>query len=322
MKMLKIFLLGLIATTLLVGCGEKKNDSSNLSSDINSGISKVESGVSSGLSDLESKMDFDTSKNSTPESSEGAPISGASSDIPAEIHITPDTIDLNSLDNKKQGWGQGVQLDEKNRPISSIKFQEKYGKYDAFFIKNDVKTIYLTFDQGYENGYTASILDTLKEKNIKALFFVTMDYAKKQPELVKRMIAEGHLVGNHSDNHVSYPTVTIETCESETMNLHNYISENFGYNMTLFRPPMGEFSDRVLAQLQQLGYKTVFWSYAYKDWEVNNQMEPQKALEKLNNALHDGAIYLLHTVGSTNNQILGDFIDYALSQGYQFKTLS
>ena len=332
MKAMKILCAGLVAAMMFTGCNAVGNGASDLGSDISSGISDVESGVSSGMSNLESdvssgisdgKSDLssavsdESDKNNN--SSESAPTSGASSEVPAEIHVSPATVDLSSLDGTKQEWGQGVQLDDQNRPISALQFQEKYGKYDAYFIGNDEKVIYLTFDEGYENGYTATILDTLKEKNVPAVFFVTMDYVKKQPDLVKRMIDEGHAVGNHSDKHVSYPTVSAERCEQETMNLHNYISENFGYQMTLFRPPMGEFSERVLAQTQQLGYKTMLWSYAYKDWDPKNQMETGKALEKVNGALHNGAIYLLHAVGSTNNDILGDFIDYARSQGYEFK---
>lgn len=332
MKAMKILCAGLVAAVMFTGCKAVEDGASDLGSDISSGISDVESGVSSGMSNLESdvssgisdgKSDLssavsdESDKNNN--SSESAPTSGASSEVPTEIHVSPATVDLSSLDGTKQGWGQGVQLDDQNRPISALQFQEKYGKYDAYFIGNDEKVIYLTFDEGYENGYTATILDTLKEKNVPAVFFVTMDYVTKEPDLVKRMIDEGHAVGNHSDKHVSYPTVSTERCEQETMNLHNYIKENFGYQMTLFRPPMGEFSERVLAQTQQLGYKTMLWSYAYKDWDPKNQMETGKALEKVNGALHNGAIYLLHAVGSTNNDILGDFIDYARSQGYEFK---
>jgi len=313
MKSIKLLSVCLVAAMMLAGCGNKDK------TDGNSMISDVESKVNSTVSDVESGIESMMPEESK-EVSKEAP-SGVSSEIQTEVHISPSHYDFSNLDNTKQGWGQGVQLDDKNRPISSLKYQEKYGKYDAYFIGEGEKNIYLTFDEGYENGYTSTILDTLKEKNVKAVFFVTMDYAKKQPELIKRMIAEGHVVGNHSEKHISYPTADIARCEAETMNLHNYVLDNFGYEMTLFRPPMGEFSERVLAQVQSLGYKTLFWSYAYKDWEVDNQMDEATALEKVKGALHDGALYLLHAVGSTNNAILGDFIDYAHSQGYQFKII-
>ncbi len=331
-KAIKILCAGLVAAMMFAGCKTVENGASDLGSDISSGISDVESGISSGMSDLGSDIssgisdgksdlssDLSDENDKSDHSSESAPASGASSEVAAEIHVSPATVDLSTLDGTKQGWGQGVQLDDQNRPISALQFQEKYGKYDAYFIGDDQKVIYLTFDEGYENGYTATILDTLREKNVPAVFFVTMDYVEKEPDLVQRMIDEGHAVGNHSDKHVSYPTVSTERCEQETMNLHNYINEKFNYQMTLFRPPMGEFSERVLAQTQQLGYKTMLWSYAYKDWDPDNQMEPAKALEKLNGALHNGAIYLLHAVGKTNSDILGYFIDYARSQGYEFE---
>ncbi len=320
MKSIKLLSVCLVAALMLVGCGNNDKGTSDTGSDINSAVSDVESKVSSGLTDMESGIESMMPGESNV-TSEEAPSSGASSETVKEVQIAPADIELSNLDNTKQGWGQGVQVDDKNRPVSSLKYQEKYGKYDAYFIGDGEKTIYLTFDEGYENGYTATILDTLKEKNVKAVFFVTMDYAKKQPELIKRMIAEGHTVGNHSDKHISYPTADITRCEAETMNLHNYIFENFGYEMTLFRPPMGEFSERVLAQVQSLGYKTLLWSFAYKDWEVDNQPDEAASLQKINGALHDGALYLLHAVGSTNNNILGDFIDYAHSEGYQFKIM-
>ncbi len=319
MKIIKILSVCLIISLILVSCGNKDKNN-NMKDDLSSTVSDVQSKVESGISDVESGIESMMPDESSLVSEE-APDKGVSSEPIKEVQITPANIELSSLDNTKQGWGQGVQVDDKNRPVSSVKYQEKYGKYDAYFIGSGEKCIYLTFDEGYENGYTATILDTLKEKGVKAVFFVTMDYAKKQPELIKRMIAEGHIVGNHSDKHVSYPTVDMARCEAETMNLHNYISENFGYEMTLFRPPMGEFSERVLAQMQSLGYKTLLWSFAYKDWEVDNQPDEAASLQKLNGALHDGALYLLHAVGSTNNNILGDFIDYAHSQGYQFKLM-
>ena len=338
---------GLAAAMLLTGCS-LFNDGV---SDIGSGVSDVTSGISSGLSDMESDLGSDLDRDDRDissdlsrdesdfrrdesdsdldrnESSESAPASGAPSepaeitasqggDAPANLPVV--SYDLASLDNTKQGWGQGVQVDEKNRPISPLSFQEKYGKYEAYFIGKDEPVIYLTFDCGYENGYTPPILDALKEKNVQAVFFCTMDYIKRQPELVQRMIDEGHAIGNHSDKHLCMPEQTIERCETEIMNVHQYMEENFQYTMTLFRAPAGEFSERTLAQARELGYKTLFWSYAYKDWDPDNQMGVDKALPKITGALHPGAIYLLHAVSPDNAAILGDFIDNARSAGYTF----
>lgn len=232
------------------------------------------------------------------------------------------TQELESLDNTKQGWGQGKQVDGDNRPISAVAFQNKYGKYDAIFIKENTNDIYLTFDEGYENGYTPKILDVLKEKSVPAVFFVTYDYAKRHPDLVQRMIDEGHVVGNHSYTHPSMPTLSMEKATIEIATLHNYIKENFDYTMTLFRPPMGEFSERTLALTQSLGYRSVFWSFAYVDWDTKKQMGAEKAYAKVVGGLHNGAVYLLHAVSKDNAEILGAFIDEAKKQGFQFSVLS
>jgi len=226
---------------------------------------------------------------------------------------------VTALSSEKQGWGQGVQLNDKNQPLSALSFQDRYGKYDAHFIGPDEPVVYLTFDCGYENGHTAGILDTLKEKNVRAVFFVTMDYIRSEPELIRRMIDEGHIIGNHSDKHPSFPEIDTARREQEIKNVENYLAEQFGYTgMNLFRPPAGEFSEQILAEMQSLGYKTVFWSYAYKDWDPDAQMGADKALTKLNGALHNGAIYLLHAVSSDNEEILGDFIDHTRQKGYDF----
>jgi peptidoglycan-N-acetylmuramic acid deacetylase len=232
------------------------------------------------------------------------------------------TTDISQLDNTKHGWGQGTNFDDQNRPGSCLEFQEKFGKYDAVFIKENAEgKLYLTFDEGYENGYTTKILDTLQEKNVPAVFFVTYDYASKNPDLIKRMIDEGHVVGNHSYNHPSMPTVSLEKGEEEITKLHNYIKDTFGYEMTLFRPPMGEYSERTLALAQNLGYQSVFWSFAYADWDPKKQPEPEAALKKTVERVHNGAVYLLHAVSETNTQILGDFIDQVCAKGFSFEKL-
>lgn len=246
---------------------------------------------------------------------------GADSIEPLNVEAKLSTSDIESLDKTKIGYGQGIQVDELNRTLGAVDFNEKYSKYNAVAISNnsDDKTITLTFDQGYENGYTSVILDTLKEKNVKAIFFVLQDYAEKNPELVKRMIDEGHIVGNHSVSHYSMPSLSGEECKNEIMGLHDYMLENFNYEMTLFRPPMGEFSEYSLAQTQAVGYKTVLWSYAYADWDVTAQPDYETAYQKLVSAVHPGAIYLLHSVSKTNAEVLPAFIDKLTSMGYEFK---
>lgn len=226
---------------------------------------------------------------------------------------------LESLSHEKKGYGQGVQVDERNRPFGAVDFNEKYGKYNAKAINDEIDTITLTFDQGYENGYTSKILDTLKEKKVKATFFVVKDYVERNTELVKRMIKDGHTIGNHSVTHRSMPELTEDECRNEINDLHEYMKENFDYEMTLFRPPMGEFSEFSLAVTNDCGYETELWSFAYADWDTNAQPNKEDAMEKLTSSLHDGAIYLLHSVSSVNAEILGDFIDTATKSGYKFK---
>lgn len=227
--------------------------------------------------------------------------------------------EIDTLDRTKVGYGQGVIKDDKNRPVGATDFNARYGNFDAFALKeNEEKTIYLTFDQGYENGYTEKILDTLKEKNVKATFFVVGDYVKRNEELVRRMIDEGHTIGNHSMSHYSMPTLSLAQCQDEITSLHDYVRDKFQYEMTLFRPPMGEFSEWSLGVTKECGYETMLWSFAYYDWVTDDQPEPSQALDKLVSAAHDGAVYLLHSVSSTNAQILGDFIDEMREKGYKF----
>lgn len=229
--------------------------------------------------------------------------------------------DITSLSNAELDWGQGTNVDDENRPLSALSYQETYSKYNANFIGDKDHTIYLTFDEGYECGFTPSILDTLKEKNVHVVFFVTEPYAKTDPELVQRMIDEGHAVGNHSVTHpaAGLPSETIEQQEAEVNGNHKYIKDNFGYEMHLFRYPAGKFSEQSLAIVNNCNYKSVFWSFAYVDYDVNNQPDESESLTKLISKLHSGAIYLLHAESQTNTNILASFIDQARAAGYKFE---
>ena len=222
-----------------------------------------------------------------------------------------------SIDNTKVAYGMGVDVDSMNRPLGAIQAQEQYGDMGGLFIGDSTnKQIWLTFDEGYENGCTAGILDTLKEKNVRAVFFVTYDYCKRNPELVKRMIAEGHTVGNHTWSHPSLPECSPDELYSELSLLHEYVRDEFGYDMYVMRPPKGEFSQRVLACAKELGSTTVLWSFAYPDWDVNNQPDPEQAFQKITGKSHNGAVYLLHAVSETNAAILGRVIDYWRDNGF------
>lgn len=224
---------------------------------------------------------------------------------------------LNAYDNTKICYGMGNETDAQNRPLGAIDAQEKYGDMGALFIGSDkAPTMQLTFDEGYENGFTSKILDTLKEKNVSAVFFVTYDYAKRNPELIRRMIDEGHTVGNHTFSHPSLPDCSPDEMYNELSQLHEYIKSEFNYEMYVMRPPMGEFSERVLKCAADLGYTTVLWSFAYPDWDVDNQPSHSEALEKLTSRAHNGAVYLLHAVSETNTAILAEAIDKWRAAGF------
>ncbi len=233
--------------------------------------------------------------------------------------LTGSAADISSLDGTCRGYGQGRETDENNRPIGAVMFNDEYCQYGCYaMLEGEDKEIHLTFDQGYENGYTSSILDTLKDKNVKAVFFLTGDYAKRNEDLVRRMIDEGHIIGNHGMKHASLPKLSEEEAKNEIMSLHDFVKEKYGYEMTLFRPPCGEYSERSMAEVRQLGYKTLLWSFAYPDWDVNNQPDPTEAFDRVTGAAHGGEICLLHSVSSTNAEILPRVIDTLREQGFEF----
>ncbi len=268
------------------------------------------------------------SKSAAPKMDPLATLDTSNIDIDAVLGKEPCIIDrkdkkvysaeqVAALDGTKNGYGQGYNVDSENRPTGAIYLQKKYDQYAVrFILESGNKNITLTFDEGYENGYTSVILDVLKEKHVKGVFFVTYDYVKSQPELVQRMIDEGHVVGNHSVHHYSMPTLDYEKCRTEILDLHQYVLDNFGYKMYLFRPPMGEYSEKTLAITESLGYTTVLWSFAYADWDPDAQPERSAALKRVCDSAHDGAIFLLHAVSKTNTEILGEVIDSFRADGF------
>ena len=226
-----------------------------------------------------------------------------------------------SLSNKLCGWGLKKNLNAPPEvPSSIISLLEKYESY--YIGKDTEKVLYLTFDEGYENGYTAKILDVLKEKEVPAAFFITGPYLKKEKELVKRMVEEGHVVGNHTVNHPCLPEVdSVEKISKELSVLDDEFYSEFGKRMRFLRAPRGEFSERTLAITNDLGYTNVFWSFAYKDWEVNNQRGAEYAYNEIMKGVFDGCILLLHAVSKDNAEVLARVIDDLKKDGYVFKSL-
>lgn len=202
-------------------------------------------------------------------------------------------------------------------------FSHILDKNEALFLGNtSQKVLYLTFDNGYENGFTAPILDTLREKKVPAAFFVTGHYIQDQPELIQRMVNEGHIVGNHSWSHPDMTTMSSEQIRQELAKVRDGVAAISGQKtMHYLRPPRGIFNDRVLAVSREEGYTSVFWSLAYKDWEVNKQKGADYAYQQIMKQLHPGSIMLIHSVSSDNAAALSRVIDDARAKGYEFVSL-
>ncbi|MBB5174655.1 delta-lactam-biosynthetic de-N-acetylase [Texcoconibacillus texcoconensis] len=195
--------------------------------------------------------------------------------------------------------------------------------YGGFYIGNtDEKELYLTFDNGYENGVTADVLDVLKEKEVPAAFFVTGHFLAEEQELIHRMVDEGHIVGNHSYHHPNLVNVSDERIERELESLRKLFEEVTGIEeMNYLRPPQGTFSERTLALTQEMGYTNVFWSFAYVDWFVDRQKGWKHAYDSIMKRVHPGAVLLLHSVSTDNAEALPKVIDDLHDEGYTFKTL-
>lgn len=217
---------------------------------------------------------------------------------------------------KKSRNGQLPSIDEEG-------FKNILQKQGAIFLGDTTKKeLYLTFDNGYENGYTAKILDVLKEKGVPATFFVTGHYVRDQPDLLKRMVNEGHLIGNHSWSHPDMTRISDQQMKEELDRVKEEVAKLTGQQeMRFVRPPRGIFSERSLAVSRQLGYTSVFWSIAYKDWDTKDQKGWRYAYDKVMSQLHPGAVILLHSVSRDNAEALGKIIDDARKQGYEFKRL-
>lgn len=237
-----------------------------------------------------------------------------------ERKITEGT-DYGSIDNTLYSWW--FRRNDKHEPSGC---QEDFDitEYRAYYtVPVGEKKMYLTFDCGYENGFTADILDVLKDEQVPAAFFVTQTFIRDNIDLVKRMKQEGHLVCNHTVTHPSMPSKSIEDQRKELLTCETYMKEATGYEMDLFfRPPKGEYSKRTLQMAKDLGYTTVFWSMAYLDYDVNNQPTPQHVVEHFRKFHHPGAIPLIHNVSSANHAALKQVIVELKAEGYTFGTLN
>lgn len=239
-------------------------------------------------------------------------------------------VPLSRLANRQQAvaaaavnnWGLSFQTEGRTPQGNATAAELK--KYDAYFCGDeDQPVIYLTFDAGYENGYTAQILDVLQAHKAPAAFFLVGNYLQQEPELVQRMLDEGHIVGNHTWSHPDIATVqTREALEEQLTRLEDLFREVTGREMSkYYRPPQGKYSQDNLELAQSLGYTTVFWSLAYVDWYENDQPTRDQAFAKLIPRIHNGAVVLLHSTSRTNAEILDELLTAWEDLGYRFGTL-
>ncbi|MCL2194815.1 MAG: polysaccharide deacetylase family protein [Oscillospiraceae bacterium] len=241
-----------------------------------------------------------------------------------------DSPGKHSLPTKKIEHAYGVPREGMPHQISidNQRFFDQHPEYKAVAFDtramqpNAEKSLYLTFDCGYENGYTARILDVLRDKEVPAAFFCTLDHLETAPDIVNRMIDEGHIVGNHSATHASFATLTPERMAEEVLTADNYLRETFGYTAPFFRYPSGEYNETALRTVADLGFANVFWSSSYADWDVKSQKGGAFARDTVLSRLHPGAIILLHSVSADNAAAMAEIIDQARAQGYVFQDLT
>ena len=245
----------------------------------------------------------------------------ATEEITEAVTESPTAIPLAGRSNECNGWG--FRRLGFGRPEFTSAQEADMEDFRCIYMGNgEEKRLYLTFDEGYENGYTPQILDVLKKTNTPAAFFITGAYLEREKELVGRMVEEGHIVGNHSLNHPSMPSLTIDSdAEREISELDQRFSEQFGIHMHYFRPPRGEYSQRTLALADNMGYTNVFWSLAYFDWNTNLQKGTDYAYSQIMKNLHNGCVLLLHAVSVDNANVLERVITDARGEGYEFYSL-
>ncbi|MFD2628644.1 delta-lactam-biosynthetic de-N-acetylase [Oceanobacillus kapialis] len=226
-----------------------------------------------------------------------------------------------SIEAEGYGWGYKKNSDHTLPYIG--KYEEMLEKYGAYYAdKSGEKNVYLTFDNGYEEGYTDDILDVLKKKEVPATFFVTGHYVESEPDLVKRMVDEGHIIGNHSYHHPDFSVISKESMKKELEDLEKAVAEvSEQDDLKYLRPPRGIFNEQTLDWSYELGYLHIFWSLAFIDWETSKQKGWEYAFNQIMDQIHPGAIILLHTVSSDNAQALERLITELHKQGYAFKSL-
>jgi peptidoglycan-N-acetylmuramic acid deacetylase len=307
---------GMMIWLVLTGCA---GISSTLDSDEN------QNGNTVGISDAPNDSDDAADAQSTEAGDTSADNAENTTDTENEAGDNQDMTllrDYDACSNTKYSW---YIVRDKNHGISDCDHSFSIEQYDGYYVNTEAgeeKVMYLTFDCGYENGYTEEMLDILKKHNAKACFFVTQTYIRDNVEIVKRMKEEGHQVGNHTVTHPSMPDISVEKMKEELNTCADYMKEATGYDMDMyFRPPSGEYSERVLQLAKDMGYKTIFWSMAYLDYDVNNQPGKDFVIEHFEKYYHNGAIPLIHNVSQSNAEALDTVLTNLENLGYRFASL-
>ncbi|SDK34905.1 delta-lactam-biosynthetic de-N-acetylase [Sediminibacillus albus] len=230
---------------------------------------------------------------------------------------------LHPSENQADAYGWGYKKNNDGQPPEVGKYGQILEENGGYYLdQSGDKVVYLTFDNGYEQGYTGKILDVLKKRDVPAAFFVTGHYVESSPELVKRMAEEGHIVGNHSYYHPDFTTLSKQKLKKELDKLESAVAEITDQkSMQYVRPPKGTFNEQTIQWANELGYFHMFWSLAFVDWHTNNQKGWQSAYQQVINQIHPGAVILLHTVSEDNAEALEYLIDDLRKQGYTFKSL-
>lgn len=339
MKKCAVILVSMVMMSL-AGCGSTGETEVSAKVDEVEEV-QVDSEASEGTSDTEG-TETDTGQSEPVSSQVGGQEAAADASLPeqtdpaeeAEEQEDDGSDSLSTVERKQppEGWeltlaseDWGLSFGEPGTQSVGNASAEELAWYDAYYVGDDgEKVIYLTFDCGYENGNTEPILDALKKHNVPATFFVVGHFLETAPEMVKRMVEEGHSVGNHTYHHLDMPTISDQaTFQKEMDDVADLFQEITGKELSpYYRPPQGKCNVSNLKMAQELGYNTIFWSLAYVDWNQDDQPTHEEAFDKLTTRVHPGAIVLLHNTSQTNGEILDELLTKWEGMGYTFKPLS
>ena len=327
MKKYVIIFLCIVSSFLIYGCHlpfshNKKQISLSNSQDTDSSpkFSIDKNSAAENFSASNQKKDSNHSSNSNEQKQHIS----SNTEMTTQEKKAVSSIDPDTLPNTKMEWWIKR---EDNHATPSAQEEIDLSRYDACYVKTNLKDgekpIFLTFDCGYENGYTPVILDVLKKHKAPGAFFLCRHYIEDQPELVKRMKKEGHIVGNHTSHHICMPETDSRKVREEITDNANYMKEATGYEMDhFFRPPKGEYSERTLQITKDVGYTTVFWSMAYLDYDVGNQPGSDYVINHFEKYIHPGAIPLIHNISKSNAEALDTVLTNLENDGYTFHSLS